>query len=71
LLYGAETWKVAKGQRRNLNLHEQVIKEDTKDTLARQNQQHRIVEQDKARTSRNHSRMKEMELDLTYSKKGK
>jgi hypothetical protein len=71
LLYGAETWKVAKGQRRNLNLHEQVIKEDTKDTLARQNKQHRIVEQEKARTSRNHSRMKEMELDLTYSKKGK
>jgi hypothetical protein len=57
LLYGAETWKVEKENAEIANLHKQVTKEDTKDTLARQNKQHRIVEQNKARTSRNHSKM--------------
>jgi hypothetical protein len=71
-VYGGETWKVDKetthklqtflnkSQRKILNI-----------TLARQNKQHRIVEQNKSRTSRNHSKRKEMELDSTYVKKGK
>jgi hypothetical protein len=45
------------------NPHKQGTKGDTKDTLARQNKQHRILQQNKARTSRNHSKTKEMELD--------
>jgi hypothetical protein len=49
----------------------QVTKEDTKGTLARQNKQYRIVEQNKARTTRNRSKTKEVQLDCTYVKKGK
>jgi hypothetical protein len=69
LLYGAETWKVNKETTHKLQTF-RITKEDTKDTLARQNN-HRIVEQYKTRSNRNHSKTKEMELDWTYVKKGK
>jgi hypothetical protein len=73
LLYGGETWKVDKETTHKLQtfLNKSQRKIHTKDTLARQNKQHRIVEQNKSRTSRNHSKRKEMELDSTYVKKGK